>query len=247
VKHPEAGGPLERGWKAFSAAEEAEGNWLWNRYPKTVMLAIGLSFGTAVLFTLMAVPWTARGIQAGDGAILRFMVRSDVPPLTWLGLAFNVIGGAWVTGPVRVITGLFLAVKRRWWLLATLLVAVVSSALFLTIAKRAYDRSRPSGSLVATTGSSFPSGHAAAATVTALILVVVLVAPGRGRFWWWLGAIAFTLLMAASRAYLRAHWMSDAIGGVLLGSACALDSALLLQALSDRLAIRSARRSDEGP
>jgi membrane-associated phospholipid phosphatase len=210
------------------------------RSAKSVVLAVAVSVATLVLFVLMAVPLSARGIGRGDQAVLRFMVRAHLSPLTWLGLALNVIGSAWVTGPVRVATAIFLAAKRRWWLLATLLVATGVSEAVLAVAKHAYHRARPSGSLVATTGFSFPSGHAVAASVTALVLVIVLVAPGRGRFWWWLGAIAFTLLMAASRAYLRAHWLSDAVGGVLLGSACALDTALLLQALSDRLALQGA-------
>ena len=34
------------------------------------------------------------------------------------------------------------------------------------------------------------------------------------------------MLMAASRAYLGAHWLSDAIAGLLLGTSCALLAAV---------------------
>jgi membrane-associated phospholipid phosphatase len=36
--------------------------------------------------------------------------------------------------------------------------------------------------------------------------------PGRRRAWWALAAMAFSVLMGLSRAYLGAHWLSDAEG-----------------------------------
>jgi undecaprenyl-diphosphatase len=46
--------------------------------------------------------------------------------------------------------------------------------------------------------------------------------------------VAFSVLMALSRAYLGAHWLSDAIAGVLLGMSCALLVALVVGALQRR-------------
>jgi membrane-associated phospholipid phosphatase len=40
--------------------------------------------------------------------------------------------------------------------------------------------------------------------------------------------------MAVSRAYLAAHWLSDAIAGTLLGTTVALGTALLVEALRSR-------------
>ena len=81
---------------------------------------------------------------------------------------------------------------------------------------------------MATSGASFPSGHSIAATVTVVAAVIALVPPGRRRVWWGAGAVAFSVLMALSRAYLAAHWLSDAIAGVLLGTSCALLAALVV-------------------
>jgi membrane-associated phospholipid phosphatase len=39
--------------------------------------------------------------------------------------------------------------------------------------------------------------------------------------------VAFSVLMGLSRAYLGAHWLSDATAGILLGTSCALLAALL--------------------
>ena len=64
--------------------------------------------------------------------------------------------------------------------------------------------------------------------------MIALVPPGRRRAWWGAGAVAFSVLMALSRAYLGAHWLSDAIAGVLLGTSCALLAALVVGVLQRR-------------
>jgi hypothetical protein len=49
------------------------------------------------------------------------------------------------------------------------------------------------------------------------------------RQWWHLAAFAaaaFAVLMALTRAYLGAHWLSDAIAGLLVGTSCALLAAV---------------------
>ena len=44
--------------------------------------------------------------------------------------------------------------------------------------------------------------------------------------------------MALSRAYLGAHWLSDAIAGILLGTSCALLAALVVSQLQRRWSAR---------
>ena len=51
---------------------------------------------------------------------------------------------------------------------------------------------------------------------------------------WGTAAVGFSILMAASRAYLAAHWLSDAIAGILLGTSCALLAAVAVDALQRR-------------
>jgi membrane-associated phospholipid phosphatase len=106
--------------------------------------------------------------------------------------------------------------------------AVVMSEVLIGLLKGIYDRPRPPGSLVVTTGTSFPSGHAVAASVTVVAAVIALAPPGRRRAWWVLAAVAFSILMGLSRAYLGAHWLSDAVAGILLGMSCAVVTALMV-------------------
>jgi len=64
--------------------------------------------------------------------------------------------------------------------------------------------------------------------------VIALVPAGR-RTWWAAAAVAFSILMGLSRAYLGAHWLSDAVAGILLGTSCALLAALVVGELQRRI------------
>jgi membrane-associated phospholipid phosphatase len=152
-----------------------------------------------------------------------------------------------VTLPVRIAIAGFLAWRRRWWHLAAFVSAVVLSEVLIGTLKGAYDRTRPPGSLVATSGASFPSGHSIAASVTVVAAIIALVPPGRRRVWWAAAAAGFSVLMALSRAYLGAHWLSDAVAGVLLGTSCALLAALVVDGLQRRWGADRPRRSAHPP
>jgi undecaprenyl-diphosphatase len=65
-------------------------------------------------------------------------------------------------------------------------------------------------------------------------LVLVLMPPGPDRRRWEWAAVAFAFVMASSRVYLGAHWLSDVVAGVLLGSGVALGVAALATELRDR-------------
>ena len=126
-----------------------------------------------------------------------------------------------MTLPVRIAIAGHLAFRQPWWHLAAFAGAVLLSEVLIGPLKAVYGRSRPPGSLVATSGASSPSGHSIAASVTVLAAVIVLVPPGRRRAAYRLPAGVFAVLMAASRAYLGAHCLSDAVAGLLLGTTCA--------------------------
>jgi len=198
---------------------------------------------TALVFAAVADPSALGHIQRIDDSWLRLNVASRSAPVTVIAKIFNLLGLVYVTLPVRILIAGYLALRRRWWHFAAFVAAIVLSEALIGTLKGIYDRARPPGSLVATSGASFPSGHSIAASVTIVAAVIALVPPGRRRAWWGAGAVAFSILMAASRAYLGAHWLSDAVAGVLLGTSCALLTALVVGALQRR----SGRRQPGGP
>jgi membrane-associated phospholipid phosphatase len=189
---------------------------------------------TAVVFALAADHGVLARVQRVDDAWLRLMVSGRSAPVTAIAKLLNVLGLVYVTLPLRIAIAGFLALRRRWWHLAAFAAAVVLSEVLIGTLKGAYDRARPPGSLVATSGASFPSGHSIAASVTVVAAVIALVPPGRARVAWGAVAAVFSVLMALSRAYLGAHWLSDAVAGVLLGTSCALLAAVVVNRLQGR-------------
>lgn len=189
---------------------------------------------TVAVFTAVANGSAMADVQRVDDAWLRLMVSNRSGAATAIAQFFNLLGLVYVTLPVRIAIAGFLAIRRRWWHFAAFVVAVVMSEVLIGTLKAVYDRGRPPGSLVTTSGASFPSGHAVAASVTVVAVVIALVPPGRGRAAWGTAAVAFSILMALSRAYLGAHWLSDAVAGVLLGTSCALVAAVVVGLLQRR-------------
>ena len=199
---------------------------LLGRPRQAAFLTAGVVAVTAVVFALVADHGMLTRIQRIDDAWLRLMVSGRTAPLTAIAKVFNVLGLVYVTLPVRIALAGFLALRRRWWHLAAFSSAIVLSEVLIGSLKGIYDRARPPGSLVATSGASFPSGHAIAASVTVVAAVIALVPAGRRRVLWGAVAVAFSIVMGLSRAYLAAHWLSDATAGILLGTSCALLTAL---------------------
>jgi membrane-associated phospholipid phosphatase len=165
---------------------------------------------------------TAAIVGRFDESMHSWMDDIQNTPLTWLAKALNVLGGGFVTIPVRIAATAFLLWRRRWRQAVAFVLTWITSEVVLTWLKIWFHRGRPPGALVVTSGNSFPSGHAVAASATAVALVLAFFPPGeRRRRWEWL-AVAFAFVMAFSRVYLSAHWFSDVVAGTLLGAGIAI-------------------------
>ena len=187
--------------------------------------------GAVVVGTLVVLPATRPAVQAVDDTVWRWAADVRNGPTTALAVGLSWLGSAWVNWPLRVAAAALLAWRRQWLRLTAFALAVLTSELLIGPVKAAVDRPRPPGSLIATSAASFPSGHAISSAVTAVGLVLVLASPGPGRWRWEVRAVAFAVVMALSRVYLRAHWFSDVLAGGLLGAGLALGCPALLLAL----------------
>jgi membrane-associated phospholipid phosphatase len=160
--------------------------------------------------------------QPIDDRWLSWMVDIRWGPLTAVAKAMSFIGGPTVTLPLRIGICVWLLSRRQWLRLSSFIAAVVTSELCIGPIKAIVERPRPPDGMVATSGWSFPSGHATAAAVTAMGLVIVLTGPGRRRIHWFVAATIFAATMALSRTYLGVHWLSDVIAGACFGIGWAL-------------------------
>jgi membrane-associated phospholipid phosphatase len=203
-------------------------------YHRGLLVSGSLLAGAAVVGLLVVLPATRPLVQDVDDAVWRFSGAVRNEPGTTLAVALSWLGSAAVNWPLRAAAVLLLAWRRHWLKATAFTLAVLTSELFIGPVKAATDRPRPPGALIETSAASFPSGHAIATAVTAVGLVLVLARPGPSRWRWELRAVEFTAVMALSRVYLRAHWLSDTVAGALLGAGLALGWPALLMALRAR-------------
>lgn len=129
----------------------------------------------------------------------------------------NVLGGGLVATVLAVaITVVFVLLKRPWTALYFALTSLVSSGL-VQLLKALLGRDRPAEIMLSIESGSFPSGHVANAATLAALLAIIL-----WRWWVVAAGAVYVVLMALSRTYLGAHWVSDTVGGLLIGAGVAL-------------------------
>lgn len=216
----------------------------------TTLMAV-LSVALFVLISYWSIVAGDPGPTAGDETALRI---SDDIRSAWLDEIAEMVtflGSRWFVFPLAAVAGAVLAWMRRWIELVVLVAGMAAMIVGVDLIKHATDRPRPSGGLVETGGSSFPSGHAAYSTIYAWIAVTVAfrISPGIARRTLLIVAgLAVTGVVGLTRVYLRVHWLSDVSSGWALGvSAFSLIAAVALVFVHIRNNLGSDdRRSDSG-
>ena len=134
--------------------------------------------------------------------------------ITWFGSRYATVGFT-LAGSLALLW----QHQRRNALILWLLLGGVS--LFVQVGKRTFDRARPlQVAYYPETGYSFPSGHSAVAMTLYGLLAYWAIRRLRkpvGRVLVGLGAACLILAVGFSRIYLGVHFLSDVLGGYLLG------------------------------
>jgi undecaprenyl-diphosphatase len=131
------------------------------------------------------------------------------------------LGSSPVTAVLTLATAIFALIKRRWIDAVALVTGWLLVWGAVHASKAAYDRERPAAAFTDTFNAAFPSGHTAYA-IALIAIATVLVRAGVG----WAGRIALVtvaVILAAvvgvTRVYLRAHFLTDVLGGAALAIA----------------------------
>jgi membrane-associated phospholipid phosphatase len=196
--------------------------------PITTMLVVLVS-----LFVVLGV--VAHHASAGtawDHTVLGWMVHHRRPGLTSTAIAVTNLGS-----PVGVAVIAAVAAAVSWWRLgsarpAILIIATLALAgAVSTLTKIIVGAHRPVSTvqLVVETDPSFPSGHVTG-TLALLGALAVVTAHHRGRVVssaMIALAAAGTAAVALTRLYLGVHWVSDIMGGLLLGTTAAVGACVV--------------------
>ncbi|MCF3103717.1 phosphatase PAP2 family protein [Streptomyces roseoverticillatus] len=147
----------------------------------------------------------------------------------------------WTMRAALAVAVLWLARRRDWLLCAWIAGTSALGTALQQGLKAAVGRARPSWPDPVATAhyAAFPSGHALTATVTCGLLVWLLwrhgVRAAGLRAALAAGAVS-VLGVGFTRLYLGVHWLSDVVGGWLLGGALVAVSAALFETLAGRRA-----------
>jgi membrane-associated phospholipid phosphatase len=122
-----------------------------------------------------------------------------------------------------VFAGVLWRMKERYWVL-TLAVAVGGGMALNVLLKHFYERARPhfDDPWVTLSTYSFPSGHTAGATLFYGVLAAFLVSrfyDRRSRITVIAGAVIAIAMVALSRMYLGAHYLSDVVAATASSAA----------------------------
>lgn len=180
---------------------------------------VPLAAGTlAVLLAGLLGLWVMRASPALDERWLQWAIGLRGPGWDEVALALNHLGGGLLGVFVVPLAGTaLLAWLAGRWPAAFFLAASAASALVVQLLKAGFGRARPAEILVTADPGSFPSGHTANAATIAVVLGLLF-----PRAWVWVAGALYTVLMALSRTYLGAHWLTDTLGGLLVGTGVAL-------------------------
>ncbi len=140
-------------------------------------------------------------------------------------VGFFVLITSFASTPIAVLVVLFVAVncwvKQQRYIIAGLLIATLGSTAFTSLLKYLFQRERPANSLLVVQTYSFPSGHATTAMALYGFIAYLLIRFHQDfaqKIRIFTIAILFILLIGLSRVILNQHYLSDVLGGYLVGA-----------------------------
>ena len=190
-----------------------------NTWPPKIIFGVLAILGAALALSAHFEPYFP-----GDLPVTLLFQSIHSQPLVNAMKGISYVTGDWRGAILVIVSGIIF-----WRSLGKLEgMALILSGVISTINeafKIVIGRPRPVADLVnvfvVETGKSFPSGHAFMAVVVLGMMAYLIITHQTKHYLKVLTASVFTvfiLWVGASRIYLGAHWMSDVIGGYVIGS-----------------------------
>ena len=186
-----------------------------------------------------------------DERVARWFANRRTDPMNTLSLIGSNLAETWTKVLVTLIVAIvMMRMWRRWYEAAVISVALILEASVFVTVTTLVGRDRPDVPRLDSSpiGSSFPSGHVAAAMAYSAIAVVV--------FWHTRNRLARLLMAAAcvlipiavglARMYRGMHFLSDVTAGALLGGACVIVTVWIMQRSPEASVVKSGQEVEDG-
>jgi membrane-associated phospholipid phosphatase len=164
---------------------------------------------------------TGDPLVRADAAVFQFLQALRTPWIDRVLIIVTEIGDGVVIVAVSAVVLLWLGLHRAWRAAIYWVGGIVFASVFATVLKLTLHVPRPAPLYTGLSAYAFPSGHA---TISAVVFGFLSVLIARELAPKWRPAVAavtagIVALVAFSRLYLGAHWLSDVIGGLAFGTA----------------------------
>lgn len=193
---------------------------------KTRAYLFQITFVSAtIVYVFMAVLARSNPYYDWDVKCGQMIQSISLPGFKTLMIVLSAMGSGWLPFALVGIVGTGLILGRFRIEGLVIMCGVALSATMNQVLKIVSARPRPTSDLInivtLVQHNSFPSGHTVFFVVFfgfLLFLIYVLRVPSLPRRILLFMFSAFILLIGVSRIYLGAHWLSDIVGGYLIGS-----------------------------
>lgn len=158
-------------------------------------------------------------IESIDKETLDFFAQNRVYFLDFYFSAITWIGSLFILIPLSIIL-FFLLYKSKFKYLKQLVLMSIGAISSTYILKYIFDRARPSfhNELAIPFGPSYPSAHSTQITIFALILIILVKYYNiKNSSYYNLSIFIMFFSVIISRMYLQVHFLSDVVGGILIG------------------------------
>lgn len=232
TRHPDPVEPEKRrGWLARKISRHPRlAAFVRRRLDRTRAGGLLLTLGFVVVMLMATLIGAVFDMVVGEFGFARFdaavaeygLNHADSATFEVYAL-FTRLGGTRVVATVALIVGIWGWWRYRNFQVAMYMLAVTAGqALISNGLKWIVERDRPDlAQLAPWAGSSFPSGHAAAAAATyaAVAFVLTMHSGPRAKVAAAAGAAFVATGVAATRALLGVHWLTDVVAGLAVGFA----------------------------
>lgn len=202
---------------------------LWNRVTpggtfglEFTSLMAALAVSLFVLIAYAVVVGDDPGPTPGDETAIEVVEWLQTGFPTSVAKVITFLGSGAFTWGLALVCAALLAWRRRWVEFWVLLAGMTITQVGIAELKDAIDRPRPPEPLASSSGSGYPSGHAAHSVIYLWLAVTIVLRlrPGMARATAVVvTGIVLTALIGLSRVYLEVHYLSDVSGGWALGVA----------------------------